>query len=166
MKNIVFLLVFLFTVSINAQNTNDSIIVKNAFIGHSYFVGGTKVSRSQISDMLISNSSSQYLVRQSRVKSTVGYVCLGGALASSAFIVNEALKSKKEINRLPLTHSFSYSVAITSCVWVLGIGALFESNHNFQKSIKKYNSKNRITQQKSDWNYNFGLNYVSLSYKF
>ncbi len=150
----------------NALASSDSIVVRNAFLWHSYSINSAKVSRNEVSAILSSNQYTSLLIKESHANAALGYVCLTGAVGSTAFLVSEALKSKNETGRLPLDHSFAYAVGITSCVWVVGIVSLSGSNRKFHRAIKIYNSKINNSFSQSEFDFNLGVNYLSLTYKF
>lgn len=169
-KIFIFLLAFLFALSLKAQTPQDSIIVKNTILGHSYSIDSNKVSRHEIRDILIAYPSTNKLIRASGGKKIFGGVCMTGALAATAYLYMEALANKKDFGHYPVDHTFYYSAVLTAGVWVLGIVSVSEGNWKFQRAIKIYNKKApqslHSSVQSSELNFNVGLNYLSLTYRF
>lgn len=164
----VLFLALLFSLSLHAQEPGDSIIVKKAFFGNKYFVDSNKVSRDMVGYIAGSDQHTQKLLRVSRIQRSVGSYVLAVGVISAASIFYKAWE-----NRIRYEHWFTARnpvniYAAIGSVGGLSLGALtlYESNWNFQKAINIYNTDIPISKQTTELNFNIGLNYLSLTYRF
>lgn len=157
-----------FTLSLNAQDPGDSIIVNDAFLGHIYYIDSNKVSRDVVSYIVGSDRQTQKLLRVSRIQRSVGKIALCVGAISTVFVF---------LNAGTISYNSPYGVSTLADVDIyavigalgglsFGILELYESNWRFQKAIKIYNSDISIPKKMTELNFNIGLNCLSLNYRF
>ncbi|MEI6091113.1 MAG: hypothetical protein WCR42_11720 [bacterium] len=167
-KYILSLFLIFFALSLNAQDPGDSVIVKDAFLGHIYYIDSNKVSRDVVSYIVGSDRQTQKLLRVSRIQRSVGKIALCVGAISTVFVF---------LNAGTISYNSSYRVSsladmnIYAVIGALGglsfgILELYESNWRFQKAINIYNSDISIPKKTTELNLNLGLNYLNLTYRF
>ena len=155
-KSIILLITFIFSVTLNAKNSKDSIIVENLFFGNRYFINYLEYSRSDIYDKLDSNPLTSDLVQSSTTKKTWGYITLPVGL----FITMGGLSGiYAEKNNYGSEADITPQILKTALGVVLDIVAIIlfsDSKRDFRSAINLYN-KNINDLNHTD-NYQLELN--------
>lgn len=165
-KTFIFLLIFLFSISLKAQDSRDSIISQKTFFGHRYFINDIKVSSNKVSDILRANESTDEILTSSRNKKTIGYILLVGGSLSALNVIMESWTIHNNYGVLPNSSGFYISSVATAVCLIASEMFISDGNRKYQRAIKIYNKDVVSPKQTTELNFNVGLNYLSLSYRF
>lgn len=169
---IIVVITFIVPLQSQAQAAQDTIFVERSFWGNSFFIGGKEFDRSEVVDLLESNTYSEKLMSTSSSKKTWGYILLTAGILMTGDVVYETWRSYNNYGVSPLDPSWSLSRKDESGMFILksvialglditGIIMIIGSNKTFNKAIGEYNKSLFVSNDRI--HLYIGVNRIGLS---
>jgi hypothetical protein len=167
-KFIVFFFIAFCFVTLNAQNSKESIIVENHFWGNRYFINYLEYSRSDIYDKLESDPETRELVRSSTTKKTWGYITLPVGLYITLGGLSGIYTEKNNYGPNANLSPHILKTALGVVLEIVAIMLFSDSKSDFRSAINLHNKNIKDSDKTENYQLelNYGLNGISLSLRF